>query len=118
MLRSLRLTAIPHRSPYHSPHDTPHDPPYSAPHDSPYSAPDASSTIPLTENQAILYFCLKQINGVITNLSRISQVTGISEHTLKSCLKKLRQEGLIQHSGRQQFKGLTGFSATVVARGI
>jgi hypothetical protein len=61
---------------------------------------------------------LKQLNGVLTNLSRISQVTGISEHTLKSCLKKLRQEGLIQHSGRQQFKGLTGFSAVALHRNI
>src|SRR5215831_12405890 len=113
---------IPHISPHSSPHTSPDSPPDSSPKGSPYHSPDtppdSSPTIPLTENQAILYFCLKQLNGVITNLSRISQVTGISEHTLKSCLKKLRQEGLIQHSGRQQFKGLTGFSARALPRNI
>ncbi len=104
----------------------PDHPPYRSPNDSPYDSPDNSSydpshnlpTIPLTENQAILYFCLKRLNGAITNLTRVSQATGISEHTLKSCLKKLRQERLIQHSGRQQFKGLTGFSATIISRNI
>jgi hypothetical protein len=113
---------IPHISPHSSPHISPYSSPDHPPKDSPYHSPDippdSSPTIPLTENQAILYFCLKQLNGVITNLSRISQVTGISEHTLKSCLKKLRQEGLIQHSGRQQFKGLTGFSARTLPRNI
>ena len=113
---------IPRISPHISPHTSPHSPPDNSPKGSPYhppdTTPDSSPTIPLTENQAVLYFCLKQLNGVITNLSLISQVTGISEHTLKSCLKKLRQEGLIQHSGRQQFKGLTGFSARALPRNI
>ena len=105
-------------SPHMSPDNTPNNSPDSIPHHSPDDPPGTILTIPLTENQAILYFCLKQLNGAITNLSRISQVTGISEHTLKSCLKKLRQEGLIQHSGRQQFKGLTGFSARALPRNI
>src|SRR5262249_30869875 len=113
---------IPHTSPHHSPYALPDNTPDNSPKDSSYHSPDplpdSSPTIPLTENQAILYFCLKQLNGVMTNLARISQVTGISEHTLKSCLKKLRQEGLIQHSGRQQFKGLTGFSARALPRNI
>jgi hypothetical protein len=106
------------RQPYHSPLSSPNDSSYTSPNDSPYNPPNNTSdntpTVPLTENQAILYFCLKQLNGLITNLTRISHATGISEHTLKSCLKKLRQERLIQHSGRQQFKGLTGFAATTL----
>ena len=108
----------PHSSPNTLPHSSPDHPPKDPSYHSPGTPPDSSPTIPLTENQAILYFCLKQLNGVMTNLSRISQVTGISEHTLKSCLKKLRQEGLIQHSGRQQFKGLTGFSARALPRNL
>lgn len=108
----------PHSSPHTLPDISPNNPPKGSPYHSSDTPPDDSSTIPLTENQAILYFCLKQLNGILTNLSRISQVTGISEHTLKSCLKKLRQEGLIQHSGRQQFKGLTGFSAIALHRSI
>src|SRR5207249_806774 len=77
----------PHSSPYTtfdiSPDTTSHISPESSPHTTPYKWP----TIPLTENQAILYFCLKHLNGTTTNLSRISQETAISEHTLKSCLK-------------------------------
>ena len=49
----------------------------------------------LTENQAVLYFCLTNIAGAVTSLSRIAGETGISEHTLKSCLKKLTKERLI-----------------------
>jgi hypothetical protein len=83
---TARFTVPPHDSPYYPPHDSPHgspdNPPNYPPHGSPYYPPDTSPAIPLTENQATLYFCLKQLNGVITNLSRISQVTGISEHTL------------------------------------
>jgi hypothetical protein len=100
--------------PHHSPDDPSIVSSYHPPHDSPNNSP----TIPLTENQAILYFCLKHLDGAITNLTRIAHVTGISEHTLKSCLKKLRQEGIIQHSGRQQFKGLTGFSARALPSNI
>jgi hypothetical protein len=119
---TLPSNEISHTSSHSSPHISPDissdHPPDSSPLHSPNSSSDISTTIPLTENQAILYFCLRQLNGAITNLSRISQVTGISEHTLKSCLKKLRQEGLIQYSGRQQFKGLTGFSARALPRNI
>ena len=93
-------------------------PPDSSPHDSPHASPDTHPTVHLTENQAILYFCLKHLNGTSTSLPRLAQATGISEHTLKSCLRKLRHEGLIQHSERKQSKGLTGFSAVVSQRDI
>lgn len=115
-------TALPTQQPDyssdHSPKDSPRDSPNHSPHSSPNDSSGEIPTVPLTENQAILYFCLKQLNGLITNLTRISHATGISEHTLKSCLKKLRQERLIQHSGRQQFKGLTGFTATIVPHNV
>jgi biotin operon repressor len=126
VVSTVPLTAPSSASPYNSPddpsntstHDSPDDSSNVSSHNPPYDSPDNSSTIPLTENQAVLYFCLKQLDGAMTNLARIAHVTGISEHTLKSCLKKLRQEGVIQHSGRQQFKGLTGFSARVLLRNI
>ena len=104
--------------PYSSPHDSPDMTPHVSPYDSPHVSPDTHSTVPLTENQAVLYFCLKHLNGTWTSLPRLAQATGISEHTLKSCLKKLRREGLIQHSERKQSKGLTGFSAVVSQRDI
>ena len=116
------LTRPPDNSSHRSPHATPDISPDTISHESPNASPDTTPyklpTTPLTENQAILYFCLKHLNGTITNLSRISQATAISEHTLKSCLKKLRQEGLIHHKGRQQFQGLTGFSALVIHHNI
>lgn len=72
----------------------------------------------LTENQAILYFCLQRIGGETTSLSRIARETAISEHTLKSCLKKLREEQVIIYGGRRNCGGRIGFTAKVLARPI
>src|SRR5215831_3546270 len=78
----------------------------------------ARAAVLLTENQAILYFCLQKINGVVTSLSRIARECSISEHTLKSCLKKLRQEGLIIYGGRRNCGGRIGFTAKPIERRI
>ena len=72
----------------------------------------------LTENQAILYFCLQKIGGETTSLSRIARETAISEHTLKSCLKKLREEQVIIYGGRRNCGGRIGFTAKTVERPI
>src|SRR5437870_5439113 len=72
----------------------------------------------LTENQAMLYFCLKEIDGKVTSLPQIARETHISEYTLKSCLKKLRQEGLIRYNGRRNCGGRIGFTATVLPQNI
>src|SRR6266581_7139584 len=72
----------------------------------------------LTENQAMLYFCLKEINGKVTSLPQIARETHISEYTLKSCLKKLRQEGLIRYDGRRNCGGRIGFTAAVLPQNI
>lgn len=96
-----------------SPIETPIHPPIEAPNEQ--AGHDA---VLLTENQAILYFCLQQIDGGTTSLSRIARETGISEHTLKSCLKKLREEQLIIYGGRQNYGGRIGFTARVLQRQI
>jgi len=72
----------------------------------------------LTENQAVLYFCLQKIGGETTSLSRIARETAISEHTLKSCLKKLREEQVIRYGGRRNCGGRIGFTAQVLERPI
>jgi|GEM_PF-6904044 len=72
----------------------------------------------LTENQAILYFCLKILNGNVTSLNRISQETHISVYTLKSCLAKLRQENLIHYGGMTNCGGRIGFTAKTINRPI
>jgi hypothetical protein len=72
----------------------------------------------LTENQAMLYFCLQRIGGATTSLSRIARETAISEHTLKSCLKKLREEQLIMYGGRCNCGGRIGFTAKTLERPI
>jgi transposase-like protein len=55
---------------------------------------------------------------VTTSLSRIARETRISEHTLKSCLKKLREERLLLYGGRQNCGGRMGFTAKTLERRI
>jgi biotin operon repressor len=110
-----------------SPNDSSDDSSDGSPNDSPNGSPlqlqflPSSSTdagVLLTENQATLYFCLKEINGKVTSLPQIARETHISEYTLKSCLKKLRQEGLIRYDGRRNCGGRMGFTATVLPQKI
>ncbi len=81
---------------------------------------ESSSVSPvlLTENQALLYFCLQIINGNVTSLNRISQEIHVSVYTLKSCLQKLRQENLIHYGGLCNCGGRIGFTARPVWRPI
>jgi transposase-like protein len=123
--------------PIESPIQTPVEPSYGSPIESPRRSPDGSpfetplrsptgsldgrptrDAVLLTENQALLYVCLQRIGGVTTSLNRIARETGISEHTLKSCLKKLREEGLLLYGGRQNCGGRMGFTATTLERRI
>lgn len=78
----------------------------------------AGPPVLLTENQALLYFCLKIINGNVTSLNRISQEIHVSVYTLKSCLQKLRQENLIQYGGLCNCGGRIGFTAQPLERPI
>jgi biotin operon repressor len=107
------------------------DTPNGSPNDSSDGSPDGSplqlqllpslsaeAGVLLTENQAMLYFCLKEVNGKVTSLPQIARETHISEYTLKSCLKKLRQEGLIRYDGRRNCGGRMGFTATVLPQKI
>jgi hypothetical protein len=113
------------KSPNDSPNEIPKSSPNDSPNDSPIQTPHASGPVSeasklswepvlLTENQAILYVCLKQIGGAVTSLSLISQATKISEHTLKSALKKLREHGLIIYGGRKNSGGRFGFIAQAI----
>lgn len=108
-----------------SPGETPSQQFHESPDRSSINAPDrtpsrGSSDDPvlLTENQAILYFCLQRIGCETTSLSRIARETAISEHTLKSCLKKLREERLIMYGGRCNCGGRIGFTAQALERPI
>jgi transposase-like protein len=107
----------PIESPYRSPDVSPLETSLGSPIGSPDEAP-ARDGVLLTENQAVLYFCLQRLGGVTTSLSRIARETGISEHTLKSCLKKLREERLLLYGGRQNCGGRMGFTATTLERRI
>ena len=104
-------------SPIVSPQESPNVPPDVSP-DISSAGSRAHAAVLLTENQAILYFCLQKINGLVTSLSRIARECRVSEHTLKSCLKKLRQEGLILYGGRRNCGGRIGFTAKTVERRI
>ena len=110
-----------HLSPIGSPRRSPDISPFELPSGSPIESPDdhrAHDAVLLTESQAILYFCLQHIGGMTTSLSRIARETGISEHTLKSCLKKLREERLLLYGGRQNCGGRMGFTAKTLERRI
>ena len=67
--------------------------------------------IVLNNTQYYLYRCIEEINGRLTNLVKISQATGISRDTLKSALKKLKEQGVILYHGRSNCLGLHGFTA-------
>ena len=110
IVQSVMHNAIPIRAPIGSPNEAPNE----TPNETPDEAPDGS--VILTENQAVLYFCLKEINGSPTSLSRIAGETAVSEHTLKSYIQKFRREGLIIYNGRKNLGGLMGFTATVCDR--
>jgi transposase-like protein len=108
-------------SPIASSHGSPDESPFDGPIRSPVEPPDehtARDAVLLTESQAILYFCLQRLGGATTSLSRIARETGISEHTLKSCLKKLREERLLLYGGRQNCGGRMGFTAKTLERRI
>lgn len=110
-----------HLSPLGSPHQSPDNSPFELPIGSSIESPDdhsAHDAVLLTESQVILYFCLQRIGGVTTSLSRIARETGISEHTLKSCLKKLREERILLYGGRQNCGGRMGFTAKTLERRI
>jgi hypothetical protein len=112
---------IPIYPPDGSPNETPIQQSNEASIDAPYRAPNqdgSGNPVLLTENQAILYFCLQRIGGETTSLSRIARETAISEHTLKSCLKKLREEQVIMYGGRRNCGGRIGFTAKVLERPI
>lgn len=105
------------KSPIQSLIQSPIQTPIEAPNQEAFtSEPQRSSGEPvlLTENQAILYICLKQVGGAVTSLNLISQATRISEHTLKSALKKLRQHELIIYGGRKNSGGRFGFTAEAI----
>ena len=65
----------------------------------------------MSENQAVLYYCLRWLQGRITSLQLISQATGVSAFTLKHCLRKLRDQDAIIYHGRRNSVGRVGFAA-------
>ena len=69
----------------------------------------------LNENQAILYYCLRWLQGKTTSLQRIGQATGISAFTLKHCLRKLRDQEAIIYHGRRNSVGHVGFAADALS---
>jgi len=116
-------------SPNESPDKTPKISPNESPNGSPIQTPQANGPVSeaselswepilLTENQAILYVCLKQIGDAVTSLNLIAQAAKISEHTLKSALKKLREHGLVIYGGRKNSGGRFGFTAQAIERPI
>jgi len=68
----------------------------------------------LVENEAILYYCLKHLNGKTTTMLKISKVTGISVNTLRACLKRIRKKNMLEYYGLKNEAGQIGFAAKVI----
>ncbi|MDL1978332.1 MAG: PT domain-containing protein [Deltaproteobacteria bacterium] len=108
-----QLTQIPS----HEPSQIPTEQPTQIPSHEPSQIPTEQLTqIPsqqpiLVQNEAILFHCLKQLNGQVTTMAKIHQATDISIDTLRGCLKRLRQKGMIsQNGGLKNVAGQIGFS--------
>jgi hypothetical protein len=101
--------------PIQKPIDSPIESPNTIPNVSPIESP-IESPITLTIKEAALFVCLKHLNGAITTLNNIAKETQISEHTLKSCLKRLRNKNMIEYYGRQNLGGRIGFKAKALDR--
>lgn len=65
----------------------------------------------LNSTQYLLFYSIKEINGQLTNLAKISLQLGISGNTLKSALKKIIEKKAIIYHGRDNRLGLHGFRA-------
>lgn len=65
----------------------------------------------LNSTQYLLFYSIKEINGRLTNLAKISLQLGISNNTLKSALKKIIEKKAILYHGRDNRLGLQGFRA-------
>ncbi len=65
----------------------------------------------LTENQALLYECLKYLNGQFVTLPSIARTVNVSVDTLRSCIRKLRKIKLITWSV-ENFGGHNGMLIT------
>ena len=92
-------------SPSHSPRGELGVSPSVSPSDSSHISPSRSpggeihgEMMILTSNQALLYECIKILNGRFTTLARISKAVNVSVDTLRSCLRKLRKIGAVDWS--------------------
>ena len=77
-----------------------------------------NTSVVLTVNQALLYYCLKRLQGAPTSLSRIARAISVSQDTLKSCLQRLREERFIDYGGRVNCGGRFGFTARALQRPV
>jgi hypothetical protein len=101
-----------------SPPGTPHDAPGGTPGISPGTTPGGEAfgeTILLTENQALLYECLRCLDGQFVILPRIARALKASVDTLRSCIRKLRKINLVSWSV-ENISGQNGMRITVYTR--
>jgi hypothetical protein len=111
---SISLVAQPHISPSGIPHGMPDISPDKSPRISP-SGESYGETILLTENQALLYECLKCLDGQFVMLPRIARALKASVDTLRSCIRKLRKVHLVSWSV-ENISGQNGMRITISAR--
>jgi len=101
-----------------SPHGEPGGIPYTSPDVSLDTSPHGelyNETILLTENQALLYECLKCLDGQFVTLPRIARALKASVDTRRSCIRKLRKVRLVSWSV-ENISGQNGMRITISAK--
>jgi hypothetical protein len=101
---------LPHGAPHGAPHESPAILLGNTPRGEPYG-----EIILLTENQALLYECLKCLDGQFVMLPRIARALRASVDTLRSCIRKLRKVHLVSWSV-ENISGQNGMRITVRTR--
>jgi hypothetical protein len=108
------LLAQPGSSPCGEPDGIPDISLVASPDTTPRGEP-SNEMIFLTENQALLYECLKCLDGQFVTLPRIARALRASIDTLRSCIRKLRKVHLVSWSV-VNISGQNGMRITVNAR--
>jgi len=54
----------------------------------------------LNKNEAIIYYSLLKLSKCFTTCKRMEEVLGISQHTIRKCLKRLKDKGVIDYNSK------------------
>lgn len=104
---------VPFEGPLHGTVQIPFQAPFTREATLPFQAPSTDTVVPLTENEAALLICLQKVEGHPTNLVQISLALKVSQNTLKKCMNRLVQKGVVVREGKCRVGRHNAFRASV-----